>query len=353
MKNYYAALDITRSASDEMVRKQYRKLAMRYHPDHNPGDAEAEAKFKEAAEAYKILGDSDTRREYNKKYDRKYGRRGSARRSGSRSRTNGKKRQKSQAGFAWFGEKTARIGELFFIPIAAAAGIYTAISQKAEQAAERIGRWKELVLKRVQNIGKKLRRPANLYTTVHSKYKKSARWGTSQRRKNQKAKKRKEERPLSQKSRKEHKKSAAQNQKRRLSPAKKEGILHAAIASLAQAGREGSGLAVKLSGKLLGRDSTESAAIQEREERGGLDIVYYTPLTAKEMEEGKTITVQVFGGSGISAEYGQAEKSGDEVFKIRIPQGSKSGQKLRIKGKGHITGDCSKRGDLYLQLEEI
>ena len=51
-RDYYEVLGVERDAGEEEIKKAYRKLAMRYHPDHNPGDAEAEQKFKEAAEAY-------------------------------------------------------------------------------------------------------------------------------------------------------------------------------------------------------------------------------------------------------------------------------------------------------------
>ena len=64
-RDYYEVLGVEKSASDAELKKAYRKLAKKYHPDVNPGDAEAEAKFKEATEAYTILSDADKRRQYD------------------------------------------------------------------------------------------------------------------------------------------------------------------------------------------------------------------------------------------------------------------------------------------------
>src|SRR5215210_9404194 len=65
-RDYYEVLQIPRGASIEEIKKAYRKLAVKYHPDKNPGDAEAEEKFKEAAEAYQVLSDPDQRRRYDR-----------------------------------------------------------------------------------------------------------------------------------------------------------------------------------------------------------------------------------------------------------------------------------------------
>jgi molecular chaperone DnaJ len=65
-RDYYEILDVQREADGETITKAYRKLAMRYHPDRNPGDGEAEAKFKEAAEAYDILRDPEKRARYDR-----------------------------------------------------------------------------------------------------------------------------------------------------------------------------------------------------------------------------------------------------------------------------------------------
>ena len=64
-RDYYEVLEVSRSASEDEIKKAYRKLAIKYHPDRNPGDAEAEAKFKEAAEAYDVLHDPQKRQQYD------------------------------------------------------------------------------------------------------------------------------------------------------------------------------------------------------------------------------------------------------------------------------------------------
>lgn len=64
-RDYYEVLGLERNASQADVKKSYRKLAMKYHPDQNQGDAGAEAKFKEAAEAYDVLGDEQKRAQYD------------------------------------------------------------------------------------------------------------------------------------------------------------------------------------------------------------------------------------------------------------------------------------------------
>lgn len=65
-RDYYEVLEVDRSASAEEIKKAYRKKALQYHPDRNPGDATAEEKFKEAAEAYEVLSDPDKRARYDR-----------------------------------------------------------------------------------------------------------------------------------------------------------------------------------------------------------------------------------------------------------------------------------------------
>ena len=64
-RDYYEVLGVAKGASADEIKKAYRKLAVKYHPDKNPGDKEAEEKFKEAAEAYSILSDADKRAKYD------------------------------------------------------------------------------------------------------------------------------------------------------------------------------------------------------------------------------------------------------------------------------------------------
>src|SRR5215211_3652005 len=65
-RDYYEVLGVSRGATEAEIKSAYRKLAVRYHPDKNPGDAEAEEKFKEAAEAYSVLSDADQRARYDR-----------------------------------------------------------------------------------------------------------------------------------------------------------------------------------------------------------------------------------------------------------------------------------------------
>lgn len=65
-RDYYEILGVSRDAGDDEIKKAYRKLAMKYHPDRNPGDSDAEVKFKEASEAYEVLKDADSRATYDR-----------------------------------------------------------------------------------------------------------------------------------------------------------------------------------------------------------------------------------------------------------------------------------------------
>jgi molecular chaperone DnaJ len=65
-RDYYEVLGVARAATDQEIKSAYRKLALKHHPDRNPGDAAAEEKFKEAAEAYAVLADADKRAAYDR-----------------------------------------------------------------------------------------------------------------------------------------------------------------------------------------------------------------------------------------------------------------------------------------------
>lgn len=64
-RDYYEILTVERTASGDEIKRSYRKLAMKFHPDRNPGDGDAETKFKECAEAYEVLSDQDKRQRYD------------------------------------------------------------------------------------------------------------------------------------------------------------------------------------------------------------------------------------------------------------------------------------------------
>src|SRR3984893_16538113 len=64
-KDYYEVPGVPRTATEDQIRKEYRRLARKYHPDVNPGDKSAEEKFKEINEAYEVLSDADKRRRYD------------------------------------------------------------------------------------------------------------------------------------------------------------------------------------------------------------------------------------------------------------------------------------------------
>ncbi len=64
-KDFYSTLGVSKNSSDEEIKKSYKKLAFKYHPDRNKGDKKSEEKFKEINEAYQILGDPEKRSQYD------------------------------------------------------------------------------------------------------------------------------------------------------------------------------------------------------------------------------------------------------------------------------------------------
>src|SRR6187549_1934083 len=65
-RDYYEILGVSKTSSVDEIKKSYRKVAMQFHPDRNPGDKAAEEKFKEAAEAYEVLSDAEKKAQYDR-----------------------------------------------------------------------------------------------------------------------------------------------------------------------------------------------------------------------------------------------------------------------------------------------
>ena len=72
MRDYYDILNVDKNANDNDIKKAYRKVAMKYHPDKNPGDKASEEKFKEAAEAYSVLSDQEKKNRYDQMGHQQY-----------------------------------------------------------------------------------------------------------------------------------------------------------------------------------------------------------------------------------------------------------------------------------------
>ena len=65
-RDFYEILGVSKTSTDDEIKKAYRKVALKFHPDRNPGNAESEAKFKEAAEAYEVLSNKEKRARYDR-----------------------------------------------------------------------------------------------------------------------------------------------------------------------------------------------------------------------------------------------------------------------------------------------
>jgi len=255
MKNYYDILGVTQDASEDDIRKHYRKLAMAYHPDKNPDNPNAEEQFKEIAEAYGVLTDPKKRREYD-----------------NFMAAGGSQKQYSGEGFSYSQEDILK--DLFRDP--------------------RFHQMFNSLLREFQRSG--LRASPHFLKKSFFGGKGGAIFGGL--------------------------------------------FLFGSLAgpALTKSGKKalpkGKGVLKKLGhsfGNLLGMRSQA-----EERQQPSADIIYQTPVSEEELQNGRWTEVVCYG------------RNGREVLKVKIPAGSKYGQKLRLKGKGNY-GDTG-RGDLYLQL---
>lgn len=268
MKDYYKILGVTKTTGEEELRKSYRKLAMKYHPDRNPDDPAAEEQFKAVAEAYGVLTDPVKRREYD------------ACRASGKAFSNGQ--PGGGEGFTYSQEDI--LHDLFKDP--------------------RFQQMFGSILREFQRSGFR----------HSSQFIKKGFFGG------------------------------------------KGGFFVGGIfligslagpllTGAARKGLSGKSSVLKSVGSAVGNllGMAKGKSIQKEKKRSethphsiDIDTTYHTPLTESELRHGKIIQVLVYG------------EGGEQTLKVSIPPGSKSGQKLRIRGKGR-PGPMG-RGNLYLHL---
>lgn len=111
-KDYYSVLGVKRDASEDEIKKAFRKLARKYHPDVNPGDKTAEARFKEMNEAYEVLSDSDKRKKYDQ-YGDQWQYADQFARAGAQGAPTGDFRQAGGRPFVFDSDAESLFGEMF------------------------------------------------------------------------------------------------------------------------------------------------------------------------------------------------------------------------------------------------
>lgn len=266
MKDYYEILGVSRDSSEDEIRKRYRKLAMRFHPDRNPNDPQAEERFKDIAEAYGVLTDKVKRQEYD----------------GFRSHTGTSSSAGNGQGFSYSQEDILR--DLFQDPR------FQQMFSGLLREFQRSGFRHSSHFVRKSFFGGK----GSIFLGGIFFFSSLAG-------------------PL-------------------LAHTARKALPHKG--SLLQSLAGGVGKLVGKAAKNLGHDRKQDARPHDK----NYDTTYHTPLTAAELRDGKTIRIQVYGDGG------------EQTLQVRIPAGSRNGQKLRLRGKGRSSP--LGYGDLFLYLVE-
>ena len=289
-EDYYTLLDVERSATEDEIKRAYRKLAMRYHPDRNPGDPGAEERFKQISEAYAVLSDGEKRRSYDR-FGAIWG--GAAGRGAA-----------GAGGFRYSQEEILR--DIFNDPF------FRDLGKDFMNAGVRFD---EDFFSRTFFGGKGGLFFSGIFTNF------PGRTAT-------------------------HKRSDSIRRRRDRNMSVGERLAAAAgrwvgrHLSKRLFGTVSSGTAARTASKTSSkaRSTGQTRVPPTRRQRQGGDIVLNLPLTPEEATAGgyKTIT--------------SPSGSTPEKLRVRIPAGVRPGTKLRLQGKGLSGGPEGRRGDLYLHV---
>ncbi len=308
MQDYYTILGLDPGCTQQEIRKKYRRLALRYHPDHNAGNPQAEEMFKQIARAYETLGNPEKRKEYDLSCQKK---------SPSTKKTNTSSTTST------------------------ASSRKTTSSNRTETKKEKTSNF-NYNSKRYDSSKK-----SSTYSSAKTSSSKDNQTYTSKP-------------PFAKILLNAIKKHPIAKAGDRIAQKKEEfssflaSIRHETKQDIDKKRREIQQQIDRVIARLRPKKEKQPEAENDYFQRktkekqpgkgyqwGELDIVYITPLNKTELKKGKNITVRV---------YSNATDEKYEFLDVTIPPNSRDGQRLRIRGKGHRYQLSEKRGDLYLHL---